>query len=123
MDLTGTQIETMLEQQWVTQTDGTVRFLHLGVSVGFAYSWSASAPVGNKVDPASITLNGTAIDPNATYRVTVNSFLADGGDGFTVLRDGLNRVGGGVDLDAFNAYLAARSPVTGPAPTRVTPLP
>lgn len=123
MDLTGAQIETMLEQQWVTQTDGSVRFLHLGVSTGFAYSWSAAAPVGNKVDPASITLNGTAIDPLATYRVTVNSFLADGGDGFTVLRDGTDRVGGGVDLDAFNAYLAAMSPVTGPTPNRVTPLP
>ena len=63
MDLTGAQIETMLEQQWVTQTDGSVRFLHLGVSNGFTYSRSASAPVGNKVDPASIKLNGATIDP------------------------------------------------------------
>ena len=55
--------------------------------------------------------------------MTVNSFLADGGDGFTVLRDGTDRVGGGGDLDAFIAYLAANSPVTGPAPTRATPLP
>ncbi len=100
-----------------------MRFLHLGVSAGFAYSWSASALVGNEVDPASITLGGTAIDFAATYRVTVNSFLADGGDGFTVLPQGTNRVGGGVDLDAFNAYLTAKSPVTGPAPTRDTPLP
>ncbi|MGD9959459.1 bifunctional metallophosphatase/5'-nucleotidase [Nocardioides sp.] len=123
MSLTGAQIETMLEQQWVTQADGSVRFLHLGVSAGVAYSWSASAPVGNKVDPASITLNGTPVDPAATYRVTVNSFLADGGDGFTVLRDGTDRVGGGVDLDAFNAYLTANSPVAPPSPTRVTPLP
>lgn len=123
MTLTGAQIETMLEQQWVTQTDGSVRFLHLGVSAGVAYSWSASAAVGDKVDPASITLNGVAVDPAASYRVTVNSFLADGGDGFTVLREGTNRVGGGVDLDAFNAYLAANSPVSAPLPNRVTALP
>ncbi len=123
MTLTGAQIETMLEQQWTTQTDGSVRFLHLGVSDGFAYSWSASAPVGQKVDPASITLNGLPIDPAASYRVTVNSFLADGGDGFTVLRDGTDRVGGGGDLDALNFYLASRSPVTGPTPNRVTRLP
>ncbi len=123
MDLTGAQIETMLEQQWVTQTDGSVRFLHLGVSQGFAYSWSASAPVGSKVDPASITLNGTPIDPAATYRVTVNSFLADGGDGFAVLTQGTNRLGGGNDLDAFTAYLTANSPVAPLVPNRVTPLP
>ena len=123
MTLTGAQIETMLEQQWTTQTDGSVRFLHLGVSDGFAYSWSASAPVGQKVDPASITLNGLPVDPAKSCRVTVNSFLADGGDGFTVLRDGTDRVGGGVDLDAFNAYLTSRSPVTAPTPNRVTRLP
>ena len=58
-----------------------------------------------------------------SYRVTVNSFLADGGDGFTILRDGTDRVGGGVDLDAFNADLTANSPVSGPTPNRVTPLP
>ncbi len=123
LTLTGAQIETMLEQQWVTQTDGSVRFLHLGVSAGVAYSWSASAPVGNRVDPATITLNGSAVDPAASYRVTVNSFLADGGDGFTVLRDGLDRVGGGVDLDAFTAYLAENAPAAPPVPNRVTPLP
>ncbi len=123
MSLTGAQIETMLEQQWVTQTDGSVRFLHLGVSSGVSYSWSASAPVGDKVDPTSIMLNGATVDPSASYRVTVNSFLADGGDGFTVLRDGTDRVGGGVDLDAFDAYLTANAPVAPPSPTRVTPLP
>ncbi|RYP86923.1 bifunctional metallophosphatase/5'-nucleotidase [Nocardioides guangzhouensis] len=123
MTLTGSQIERVLEQQWVTQSDGSVRFLHLGPSSGFHWSWSASAPVGSKIDPASITLNGAPVDPAASYRVTVNSFLADGGDGFTVFREGTNRVGGGVDLDAFNAYLGANSPVAPPAATRVTPLP
>jgi 5'-nucleotidase len=55
--------------------------------------------------------------------VTVNSFLADGGDSFVELRNGTNRTGGGVDLDEFVAYLAANSPVTGPVPNRATPLP
>jgi 5'-nucleotidase len=123
LTLTGAQIDTLLEQQWVTQTDGSVRFLHLGVSNGFTYTRSLSAPVGSKVDAASIELGGVTIDPAATYRVTVNSFLADGGDGFTVLKEGTDRLGGGVDLDAFTAYLAAKSPVSGPAPTRVTVVP
>jgi 5'-nucleotidase len=123
MTLTGAQLEQTLEQQWVTQTDGSVRFLHLGVSNGLTYSWSASAPVGNRIDPATIKLNGVTVDPAASYRVTVNSFLADGGDGFTTLRSGTNRVGGGVDLDAFTAYLGAHAPVAPPAANRVTPLP
>ena len=55
--------------------------------------------------------------------MTVNSFLADGGDSFSVLNEGTDRTGGGVDLDEFITYLAAHSPVTGPDPTRATPLP
>lgn len=56
------------------------------VSNGFTYSWSASAPVGNKVDIASIKINGEPIDPKGTYRVTINSFLTDGGDNFADAR-------------------------------------
>lgn len=109
MDLTGQQIDTLLEQQFDNPTPGGTRILQ--VSNGFTYTWSASAPTGSKVDIASIMLNGVPIDPNATYRVTVNSFLADGGDNFTVLRQGTNRLGGDVDLDALEAYFAAFSPV------------
>ena len=122
MTVTGAQIDTLLEQQW-SSVDGSGKFLHLGVSDGFSYSYSKSAAIGAKVDPATIKLNGKALDPAGKYRITVNSFLADGGDGFKVLTEGTDRIGGGVDLDAFNAYLAAKSPVTGPTPNRVTPLP
>ncbi len=87
------------------------------------FSWSASAPIGQKVDPASNTLNGTTIDPAAPYRVTVDSLLADGSDGFTVLLEGTDRIGGGGDLDAFIAYLTANPGTTGPTPDRKTPLP
>ena len=37
---------------------------------------------------------GVPVSPSTSYRVTVNSFLADGGDTFTVLVDGTNRLGG-----------------------------
>jgi 5'-nucleotidase len=56
------------------------------------------------------------------YRVTVNSFLADGGDNFTVLKDGQNRVGGGQDIDALESYIAENSknsPLIIPATTRI----
>jgi 5'-nucleotidase len=60
------------------------------------------------------------VDPGAVYRITVNGFLADGGDGFTVLREGTNRVTTSIDLDAFVAYLGANSPVAPPATDRIT---
>ena len=59
------------------------------------------------------------VDPAATYRITVNNFLADGGDGFTVLPEGTDRVGGQLDLDAFEAYLSANRPVAPPALDRI----
>ena len=47
------------------------------------------------------------IDPYASYRVTVNDFLARGGDGFTALREGVDRVRGPLDVTALEAYLAS----------------
>ncbi len=121
MSLTGAQIDTLLEQQFVGCGQTTNRILQ--VSNGFTYSWSQSAAPCNKVDPASIKLNGMTVDPNATYRVTVNSFLADGGDNFTILTQGTNRLGGVVDIDALEAYFAANSPVAPGPQNRITVVP
>ncbi len=38
-------------------------------------------------------------------RVTVNSFLASGGDGFSVFAEGTDRVGGPPDVEALVEYL------------------
>ena len=121
MTLTGTQIDALLEQQATAGSDGAGRILQ--VSNGFTYVYSASAPVGAKVDIASIMINGVPIDPNASYRVTVNSFLADGGDGFTVLLQGTDRLGGDVDLDALVRYFETHSPVAPGPQNRIIQIP
>ena len=54
-----------------------------------------------------VELDGVELAPSSTYRIVTNSFLADGGDAFTVFREGSNRVGGGDDLAALVAYLAS----------------
>ena len=109
MTLTGAQIETLLEQQWCGQDPARPRILQ--VSAGFTYEWSFAAPICDKVDPASIHIGGVPVNPEADYRITVNSFLASGGDLFSVLTEGTDRLGGPIDLDALEAYFKAHSPV------------
>jgi 5'-nucleotidase len=123
MTLTGAQIERVLEEQFAGCVPGTSADRILQVSNGFTYTWSASAPVCDKVDPASVMLNGVTIDPAASYRITVNSFLADGGDSFPTLKLGTNRLGGAVDTDAFEAYFKAHSPVAPGPQNRITRVP
>jgi 5'-nucleotidase len=118
MTLTGAQVKTLLEQQWAGQT--SPRILQVA---GITYSWSASAPVGDRV--RDVLLGGVPLDPAGSYRVVVNSFLASGGDNFLVLVQGTGRVGGAVDLDALIAYVEGRPGlvVEAPALGRITRLP
>ena len=51
-------------------------------------------------------LEGKVIDPNTTYRIAVNNFLAGGGDRFVILKEGRHVVQGGGDLEAFRDYVA-----------------
>ena len=111
MSLTGAQIDALLEGQFGDGDDRTI----LQVSDGFRYTWDAAMPVGSKVDPASIRINGTVVDPGASYRVTVNSFLADGGGGYSVLTDGRDRLVGEIDVDALVAYFG-RTRAVAPGP-------
>ena len=69
------------------------------------------------MNASSIAIDGVAIEPGGRYRVTVNSYLAGGGSGsgFSVLEEGSERNGGGIDLDALAAYCAkARAVAPGP---------
>ncbi|TXD36458.1 bifunctional metallophosphatase/5'-nucleotidase [Lujinxingia vulgaris] len=115
MTLTGQQIHTLLEQQWINPD----RTHMLGVSEGFSYTWNADAPTGERVDPTSMALNGEVIDLQANYRVTVNNFLSTGGDGFAVLTEGTERVVGPIDLDALVTYVEENSPLSAPEDERV----
>ncbi|GAA2989112.1 bifunctional metallophosphatase/5'-nucleotidase [Actinokineospora diospyrosa] len=119
--LTGAQLKTVLEQQWQPQPNGTTITRFLQVSASLKYSWSQSGTQGNRV--SGITVNGQPVDPAGSYRVSVNNFLAAGGDGFTELAKGTNLAGGPVDLDAFAAYLTAHPNLAPPASDRVTVTP
>ncbi len=116
--LTGAQLKEVLEQQF-TGYAGQTSTKILQVSAGLTYSYDRTAALGSRV--SALALNATAIDPAASYRVTTNDFLANGGDGFTRLTAGTERTTApGFDIDALVAYLGAGAPVApGPA-NRIT---
>jgi 5'-nucleotidase len=119
--MTGAQIMSVLEEQ--CQPAGSSRpFLHLGVSEGFTYDLAKTIVAGDctSITVSNVQLNGVALDPTATYNVTVNNFLADGGDNFTTFATiTAPRLDGGNDLLALVNYLGTFSPVSPPSTDRV----
>lgn len=119
--LSGAQLVTALEQQWLGSRPKVLQ-----PSANVAYSWSATAPPGGKVVPGALKVDGRTLAPDAQVRVTVNSFLAAGGDGFGVFADGIDRVGGPPDLEALVEYLRPTlegAPLPKPPGPRMTQVP
>ncbi len=134
MDLSGADLKRALEQQFVPSASAPAECKAwnkqatagriLQPSASLSYAWSPSRPDCDKVDPASLKINGTTVYPDATYRITVNSFLATGGDGFTIFNLGTNRLGGAQDIDAqvawWKAHTSPSAPYTPAALNRIT---
>ena len=126
MTLSGEQIRRLLEQQWEKPQPMGGRIL--SVSQGFSYAWDAQAPegaaagTGARVVPGSIRLNGEPLELQKAYRVTVNNFMASGGDNFPVLRDGQDVQTGEIDLVVAKLYLRAHGVVRPPEAGRISRL-
>jgi 5'-nucleotidase len=118
LTLSGAQLLQVLEQQWLNQPRPRI----LQVSNGFAYTWDAARPAGQRVVPGSVLLDGSLLEANANYRVTVNSFLAAGGDNFHTLKLGRDARTGMMDVDAFEQHLARHANLPAAAPPRITRL-
>ncbi|WP_224752412.1 bifunctional metallophosphatase/5'-nucleotidase [Metabacillus arenae] len=113
MTLTGEQIKDLLEQQW---QEGGSKILQIS---GLTYNWNRAAPIGEKIGKIQ-TSEGKELLPNQEYTVTVNNFLAGGGDGFTVLTNGSNVETGPIDLDALVNYIKkAQQPIKAPNEDRI----
>jgi len=128
--MTGAQIRSLLEQQFAGCGGQTVgRTLQISASLKYEQSATALPASPSAADCAAqigvISINGTAIDPAASYRVTMNNFLATGGDGFTVFNSGTDVLGGAQDIDSFVAYLTAAGATGVPVPAlnRIVPKP
>ena len=113
--LTGAEIKAALEQQWLDPARPRI----LQISNGFSYAFDPKQPAGGRVDAASMMLAGKPVDPAASYRVTLNTYLALGGDGFTAFKGGRDPVAGPYDDEALFAYLKANSPLAPPPRDRI----
>lgn len=110
---TGKQIRDLLEQQF--NDPNWVRVL--SPSAGFRFGYDLSKPVGQRILFA--TLNGAPLEDTKTYRVAISDFLSNGGDAFTVLKEGTNASVGPVDLEALVAWLVQDGVTALPALDRV----
>ncbi len=115
--MTGAQIRAVLEQQFASGSNTLARPRVLAPSRGFSYSYDLSRPPGSRV--SALTLDGKPLSETGGYRVAMNSFLASGGDNFTVFNQGTDALGGDQEIDALEAYLDASGPVLPPATDRI----
>src|SRR4051794_15500326 len=115
---TGQQIYDVLNQQFNNPAAGSNRIMLPSGNV--RYQWTTAG--GPHVVDGTVSFDGgnTFIDKAATYRVSMNNFMADGGDGYTVFKSCTQPLGGAVDLDAFASYLMKHSPVAPPALNRIS---
>jgi 5'-nucleotidase len=102
MSLSGRQIYAALNQQWEGQP-----YVKMLETSGLSYTWDNDLPVGNRV--VQVRKGGVPIDTGAVYSITVNNFLAGGGDHFTVFQKGRRVANGPADLDALVAYVKSQA--------------
>ena len=124
MTLTSRELKDALEQQFagcLGQDPQATRLLL--PSAGLRVRWDGGRPCGARITGVTLEADGrreTLVDeagalpePERPWRVTVNDFLAAGGDGFAVFRSGRDRVIGVQDVEALVSYLGRFLP---PAP-------
>ena len=128
---TGAQLLDVLKDQWCGSAAVNVLLPSSTLTYTFDQSVATSivnTPCASAANPVSdVRIAGVPLDPAATYRVTTNNFLADGGDGFPSLTAGTNRTTlPGFDVDALVAYLAPSetgAPLQAPATDRIDVMP
>ena len=114
---TGRELRAILEQQWASGTNTVAAPMMLTPSRGLTYSYDLTRPEGQRI--LDLRLDGRPVGDDIVYRIAFNSFLASGGDNFTLFRGGRDMVGGPLDLDALERHIASGSPLTPPAPDRI----
>ena len=120
VSLTGDQLKAALENG-VSQIETVAgRFPQVA---GIRYSFDASKPAGSRITGVQIAdaQGYSPIKPTATYRVVTNNFLLTGGDGYSVLQAGTNKLDTGlIDVDVTAEYVRTHSPISPEVQGRIT---
>lgn len=123
LTLTAQELRKVLEEQFAGcggQPRDRTRLMI--PSAGFRYTWDGAKACGERVRAASLESDGATealvddgrlVDPSRRLRITVNSFMAEGGDGYATFTQGADRRVGPRDVEALAAYLSRFKP---PAP-------
>lgn len=126
VSLTGAEIDAILEEQWLPAAYGCSRSTALAVSGNVSYTYDEGKPIGHRVEPAQVMINGQVLRPARTYRVTTTSILLLHGrqwgfpsfEGYTDLVRA-RRMGQDVFLDHLRTHPTVEAPELG----RVTRIP
>jgi 5'-nucleotidase len=119
--ITGAELVRVLEQQFDHGASGQRQILQ--VSGGFSYTYDLSRPAGERVDRASVLLNGRVVAPTDVLRLATVDFLWSGGDGFSIVPTEGEVTSLGETLDGFIAYLGHHAPVPPGARDRIRQTP
>jgi 5'-nucleotidase len=114
--LTGRQIRALLEQQFDSGSNTQAHPALLQPSRGVSYGYDLTRPAGERI--IDLRLDGAPVRDGSVYRVATNSFLAGGGDNFTVFTQGKDVIGGPLDIDALERYIASGAVRALPVPNR-----
>ena len=117
MTLTAQQIKDLLEQQFAGCRGQLPTATRLMIpSAGFKYRWDGAKACDQRVHSVTLTrdgrtetladASGKVLEPGREYRVTLNSFMASGGDSFGTFLEGKAPLGGALDIDALVDYMA-----------------
>ncbi len=117
MTLSAQDIKDVLEQQFAGCRGQLPTATRIMIpSAGFKVRWDGARACDQRVHSVTLTRDGRTetlvdaggrvLEPAREYRVTVNSYLASGGDGFSTFLRGKAPLGGALDLDALVDYMA-----------------
>ncbi|WP_208870088.1 bifunctional metallophosphatase/5'-nucleotidase [Streptomyces monomycini] len=118
--VTGQQLHDALEQQWTVPAGGGLKYAPLAVSANVRYSFDATGPAGDRVDPGDVFIDGTALDVSRSYRVAAPSYTLLNQDGYPAFTGFTRPFRHNRDFESFVTYVKERGRIE-PAPLdRVT---